>query len=370
MLRRIVFILSILIIALSAPIDFMVIGVSAQVQPPPEEYIPEGDPTPPPVLIVHNPDLVVVPSGEAQVYMVPNMVGVYFYEGRWYRYHHGVWFTAGVYNEPWVFVQPPVVPSFVVGISPAYAFYLPRGYHRIHYGEFHSHWHTWDREKHWHHERWFQNERRAEVRHARERQAHARMEKDRHQRKERVKSDKVGYKQRLADHAKNNKPTPSDKTGKIDRTGKTDKTGKTGKVDKTGSTGSTTKTDGINKTGGATTKTGGIGTTKIDKTGSTGSTTKTGGATTKTGGTGTTKIDKTGSTSNTTKTGGVTKTGGTSTKTGGTTKISNQPNQPKPQPKLQPKPQPKPQPRPQLKPKPQPKPQPKEKEKDKKHNER
>ena len=324
-MRRSIFILSILIslliIRISAPAGVMAQVVSVEVsapvavqEPPPEEYIPEGDPTPPPALTVQNPDLVVVPSGEAQVYMVPNMVGVYFYGGHWYRYHHGVWFSANVYNEPWVVMQTPVVPSFVVSISPAYAFYLPRDYHRIHYGEFHSHWHTWDREKHWHNEHWFKNERRAEVRHARERQAHARMEKDRHQRQERVKADKVGYKNRLADPARHNKPTLSDKTGKIDKTGRTDRTSK---IDKTGSTtGSTTKTGGITKTGGATTKTGGIDTTK---------------------------------TGSTTKTGGITKTGGA------TTKINNQP-------KLQPKPQPKLQPRPQVQPKPQAKTQPKPKD--------
>jgi hypothetical protein len=339
MLRRIIFILSFLIIALSAPVGFMVMGASAQDQPPPEEFIPEGDPTPPPALTVQNPELVVVPSGEAQVYMVPNMSGVYFYDGRWYRHHHGVWFGAAAYNEPWAFVQPPMVPSFVVGVPPDYPFYLPRGYHRIHYGEFHSHWRTWDREKHWHNQPWYKNERRAEVRHARERQAHTRMERDRHQRQERIKHDKVGYKQRLADHSKNNKPAHSDKTGKIDRDkgGKIDKTGHTGKIDKTDRTGKTGK---IDKTGsaGSTTKTGGI--TK------TGSTTKTGNIT-KTGGTGTA-----GSTGSTTKTGSITKTQGATTKTGGTTKVTNQPKpqvqqrvQPKPQvqQRVQPKPQPKPQ---------------------------
>ena len=319
MLRRIILVLSLLIIVLNAPVGFMVTGASAQDSPPPEEFIPEGDPTPPQPLAIQDPELVVVPSGEAQVYMVPNMLGVYFYGGHWYRHHHGVWFRASSYNEPWVFVQPRVVPSFVSGISPAYAYYLPRGYHRIHYGEFHSHWRTWDRERHWHNQHWFKNERRAEVRHARERQAHARVEKERHQRQERVKTDKVGYKNRLADHERRNKSTPSDKTGKIDKTDKTGKIDKTGKVDKT------------------------------DKTG---------------------KIDKTGKTSTT---GNTTKTDGTTTKTSGTTKISNQPKpQPKPQvqqPKPQPKPQvqqPRPQPKPQVQqPKPQPRPQQQPRDKDK-----
>jgi hypothetical protein len=362
MFRRSIFILGILIIVLCAPVGFMVTGASAQDQPPPEEFIPEGDPTPPPVLTVQNPELVVVPSGEAQVYMVPNMAGVYFYGGRWYRHHHGVWFSANVYNEPWVFVEPPMVPSFVVGISPFYPFYLPRGYYRIHYGEFHSHWRTWDRERHWHNQPWYKNERRAEVRHTRERQAHARMEKDRHQRQERVRTDKVGYKNRLAEHERHNKPTHSDKTdktGKVDKTGKIDKTGKTGKIDKTGSTGSTTKTGGITKTGGATTKTSGTGTA-----GSTGNTTKTGGitktsgATTKTVGTGTTRT-------------------GSTTKTGGTTKVSNQPKpqvqqrvqqQPKPQTQQRVQQQPKPQVQQRVQQQPKPKPQPRTKENDNKHN--
>jgi len=306
MLRRSIFILSLLLIALialSAPVGFMVTGVSAQDPPPAEEYIPEGDPTPPPALTVQNPDLVVVPSGEAQVYMVPNMAGVYFYAGRWYRHHHGVWFGAAAYNEPWVFMEPPVIPSFVVGISPFYPFYLPRDYHRIHYGDFHSHWRTWDHDRHWHNEHWFKNERRAEVRHARERQAHARMEKDRHQRQDRVKSDKVGYKNRLADSARHNKLTHSDKTGNIHKTGSTGSTTKTSGITKTGGT---TKTGGITKTGGTTTRTSGI--TKTGGTTKTGSTIKTGGTTTRTGGA-TTRTAGT-----TTRTGGATKTGGATTK--------------------------------------------------------
>ena len=77
---------------------------------PAEEYIPEGDSTPPQPLAIQDPELVVVPSGEEQVYMVPNMVGVYFYGGYWYRYHHGVWFRSNVYNGSWRFVQPAIVP--------------------------------------------------------------------------------------------------------------------------------------------------------------------------------------------------------------------------------------------------------------------
>lgn len=154
---------------------------------PAEEYIPEGDQTPPQPLAIQEPDLVVVPGGEAQVYMVPNMVGVYFYDGVWYRHHHGVWFTSNVYNGSWGYVQPTVVPAFVVGISPAYALFLPPTYYRIHYRDFNSHWRTWDRERHWERERWYQNERRADVRQSRERQSRERLQRDRQIRDQRIK---------------------------------------------------------------------------------------------------------------------------------------------------------------------------------------
>jgi hypothetical protein len=118
-------------------------------------------------------------------------VGVYFYDGTWYRYHHGVWFTANVYNAPWAVVQTPVVPPFVVGISPAYALYLPPTYYRIHYGDFHSHWRSWDRERRWERESWYKNERRADIRQSRERMARERMAKDRHLRNERIKEHRA-----------------------------------------------------------------------------------------------------------------------------------------------------------------------------------
>jgi len=154
---------------------------------PPDEYIPEGDPTPPQPLTMNEPEMVVVPSGDAQVYMIPNTVGVYFYGGTWYRHHHGVWFTANAYNGGWVYAQPAIVPGFVVNISPAYALYLPPSYHRIRYYEFHSHWRTWDRDRHWHRHSWFQNERRADIRRDRERLARERMMKDRKLRDQRIK---------------------------------------------------------------------------------------------------------------------------------------------------------------------------------------
>jgi hypothetical protein len=158
--------------------------------------------------------------------MVPNTVGVYFYGGTWYRYHHGVWFTASEYNAPWVVVQTPVVPSFIVGISPAYALYLPPAYYRIHYNDFHSHWRSWDRERRWERESWYKNERRAEVRQARERQARERMQRDRQARNQRIKE---------REHRAHTGQPGSHKPGQLDQR----KTGQKGHIDqkKTGQPG-------------------------------------------------------------------------------------------------------------------------------------
>jgi len=209
-MRRSILILSLLIIAIIVPVGVMAQeGEQTQVavqELPPEEYIPEGDPTPPSQFVVQEPELVVVPSGNTEVYMVPNTPGVYFHGGRWYRHHHGVWFGADSYNAPWVIVAPAVVPSFVVDISPAYALYLPPSYHRIHYRDFHSNWRTWDRERHWNRYDWYKNERRADIRRDRMHRSNVWMTRDRRERHERVKADPVGHRNRLANPARYNKP--------------------------------------------------------------------------------------------------------------------------------------------------------------------
>src|SRR5664279_2111420 len=40
---------------------------------------------PPPLQLAAPPEMVVVPSGNSYVYMVPNLAGVYFYQGAWFR---------------------------------------------------------------------------------------------------------------------------------------------------------------------------------------------------------------------------------------------------------------------------------------------
>jgi hypothetical protein len=151
-------------IAAAIPVAGMAADVNVQVSvpaPPPPAVAVEA-PAPeaaPPPLEVQNPEMVVVPSGNSYVYMVPNVYGVYFTNGFWYRYYNGIWFRSNVYNGGWVMVRPALVPRVVIGVYPEYAMYLPAGYFRIGWGDFHSHWRSWG-PRHWQGQRWFSNERR------------------------------------------------------------------------------------------------------------------------------------------------------------------------------------------------------------------
>lgn len=110
----------------------------------------------PPILEIQPPELVVVPSGDTYIYMIPTVVGVYFYDGYWYRYYEGAWFRADIYNGPWIGIA--VAPTVIVGIDPFYPFYLPASYYRIGYADFHVHWRNWGHDRHWHNHAWFKHE--------------------------------------------------------------------------------------------------------------------------------------------------------------------------------------------------------------------
>jgi hypothetical protein len=114
-------------------------------------------PPPPPLEFAAPPDVVVVPSGARDVYLVPNTVGLYFYGGYWYRFYRDHWFRASLYNRPWVIIRESLVPRVVVAIPPDYILGLPPGYHRIHYREFHSHWRDWGRNHHWNNHAWYRD---------------------------------------------------------------------------------------------------------------------------------------------------------------------------------------------------------------------
>ncbi len=106
------------------------------------------------------PELVVVPSGEAYIYMVPGTVGLYFYNNWWYRFDRGHWYRSHTYNGRWGYVESRRVPRYVADVPPDYYRHLPREYHRIPYGDFNRRWRSWDRDRHWNRYDWYQREHR------------------------------------------------------------------------------------------------------------------------------------------------------------------------------------------------------------------
>jgi hypothetical protein len=126
--------------------------------PPAQEAAPDQEfasEVPAPLQFAAPPDMVVIPSGSAEVYLVPGTVGLYFYGGSWYRFHRGSWFRSAVYDGGWAPADISDVPADVAVVPPDYILAVPRDYQRIHYGDFQSNWNDWDRDQHWHQEPWF-----------------------------------------------------------------------------------------------------------------------------------------------------------------------------------------------------------------------
>jgi hypothetical protein len=153
-MQKIIFILLALFLFVGAPIGNSVAQVTVSVNAP----------IPPPLVFPAPPDIVVVPSGNEHVYMVPETTGVYFHHGHWYRFHEGYWYRSMAYDGQWAPLEPRFVPPVITRVPPEYPHYLPRDYHRIHHNDFHGHWRTWDRDRHWHHQSWYKREARADVR--------------------------------------------------------------------------------------------------------------------------------------------------------------------------------------------------------------
>jgi hypothetical protein len=133
-----------------------------------DQEAPNGEVSAPPPLDVQGPpDLAVVPSErypDQYVYMVPNMVGVYAYHGVWYRNYGGIWFSSPAYNGIWATIGIGIIPPIILSVPLEYSLFLPLGYHRIHYGDYYGHWREWERGRYWHHQNWYRNEMRGDVR--------------------------------------------------------------------------------------------------------------------------------------------------------------------------------------------------------------
>ncbi|MBF0559053.1 MAG: hypothetical protein HQL08_09765, partial [Nitrospirae bacterium] len=118
---------------------------------------------PPPVQFTAQPELIVVPSGAGYVYMVPDMAGMYFFRGVWYRHYKGAWFRASVYNGEWLAVAAATVPVLIMNVPPDYPLYLPQDYYRIQYHDALVRWREWERIRHWNHYEWYKHELNADV---------------------------------------------------------------------------------------------------------------------------------------------------------------------------------------------------------------
>jgi len=146
-MKQIILLMISLFLALTMRVVGAVAGVSININVPP----------PPPLVFARPPDVVVVPSGASDVYMVPGIVGLYFHGGYWYRFHGDHWFRASVYSGPWRPVGLSLVPRPVVAIPPNYILGMPPGYHQIHYADFHSHWRDWGRTHYWNSHSWYRD---------------------------------------------------------------------------------------------------------------------------------------------------------------------------------------------------------------------
>ena len=113
---------------------------------------------PSPYEFAEPPDVVVIPSETAYVYMMPGIRGLYFYNGLWYRFHRGHWFTSIGYNGSWAYIDTPRVPRVILDVPPDYYRNLPPGYYRIRYGDFNRHWREWEQVRHWNTYDWYKNE--------------------------------------------------------------------------------------------------------------------------------------------------------------------------------------------------------------------
>lgn len=146
MMKKIVFLASCLVFILGIPFAQARVDVSISIG------------VPPPLVFEAPPELVVVPYGSRYVYMVPDVLGVYFYGGFWYRIHDGYWFRARNYDGPWAYIVRGRVPRYIRNVPPDYYINLSPGYRRIPYGDLHRHWRSWDRQRYWNRQDWYRNE--------------------------------------------------------------------------------------------------------------------------------------------------------------------------------------------------------------------
>jgi hypothetical protein len=75
--------------------------------------------TPPPVVVTAPPSLVVIP-GTPVSYAPSAPVNYFTFGGRFYTFHNRAWFSATVFNGPWVYVPVEQVPPPVLAVPVKY----------------------------------------------------------------------------------------------------------------------------------------------------------------------------------------------------------------------------------------------------------
>jgi hypothetical protein len=84
-----------------------------------------GTPSLPPVVITTPPQLIAVP-GTSVAYAPEAPTTLFFYQGRYYTLVNQAWYTAPVYQGPWVVIQVGKVPPPILAVPVEY-YKIPPG---------------------------------------------------------------------------------------------------------------------------------------------------------------------------------------------------------------------------------------------------
>lgn len=99
------------------------------------------------VAVVEAPVVVVIPG--TYVYIAPDLDDdVFFYRGRWWKWHRSKWHRADDFGGPWIVISIGNTPRALRHLPPHYRD-LPPGLERIPPGHVKQHWKRWEDEHHW-----------------------------------------------------------------------------------------------------------------------------------------------------------------------------------------------------------------------------
>ena len=84
------------------------------------------------------------------IYVVADMdVGIFFYDGYWYRNYNNFWFRARFYNGSWMKIVIGNVPPRLHRLPGSWRQHLRRDAYRIPHRDLKQHYKRWERERYW-----------------------------------------------------------------------------------------------------------------------------------------------------------------------------------------------------------------------------